>query len=229
MTSTSSTGTLAKGTLRKESSFLLRRLHSLTGIVPLGGFLLFHFFENASARRGPEAFNQTVEEIGKMPYLYAIEISVLLLPILFHAVYGLFIRTPSQPNVVSYGYWRNWAYFLQRFTGAVAFAFIGFHVVSTRGWAVFVKGAPITFEDMHQYLSDPALFLFYAVGILSVTFHFANGLWSFCLTWGLVTTHEAQKRVAVLSLFVFLVLAVVGLDIAWTFSTNHSFLAILGL
>jgi succinate dehydrogenase / fumarate reductase cytochrome b subunit len=28
-------------------SFVLRRLHSLTGIVPIGAFLLEHFFSNA--------------------------------------------------------------------------------------------------------------------------------------------------------------------------------------
>jgi len=33
-------------------SFLLRRLHSLTGIVPIGAFLLEHFLSNAEAFKG---------------------------------------------------------------------------------------------------------------------------------------------------------------------------------
>ncbi len=212
-----------------ETSFLLRRIHSLTGIIPLGAFLLFHFFENASVRHGAEAFNEVVIKISSMPYIYAIEVGGLLLPILFHAVYGLFIRTPSKPNVVRYGFWRNWAYFLQRLTGVIAFAFIFYHIITTRGWALFVKGEHLTYADMHAQLSDPSLLLFYALGIVAVTFHFANGLWSFAITWGLVTTEAAQKRLGILTLFIFVILAVVGLDIAWTFSTEKSFLAILGL
>ena len=70
-----------------DRSFLLRRLHSLTGIVPIGGFLLFHLFENASARNGAHAFNETVEKIASMPYLYALEIGMLMIPILFHRLH----------------------------------------------------------------------------------------------------------------------------------------------
>ena len=123
-----------------ERYFLLRRLHSLSGIVPLGGFLLFHFFENASARLGPDAFNETVWKIGQMPYLYAFEVGLLLIPILFHGIFGLLISAQSSPNLKSYPYARNWAYLLQRVSGVVAFAFICFHVVTTRGWSLFVKG-----------------------------------------------------------------------------------------
>ena len=212
-----------------ESSFLLRRIHSLTGILPLGGFLLFHFFENASARRGAEAFNETVAAIGKMPYLYAIEVCVLLLPLIYHGVYGIVARTPSRPNAITYGYARNWAFFFQRVSGVVAFIFVGFHVVSTRGWALLVKGADITFADMHHYLLLPGVFAFYLLGILAVTYHFANGLWSFSVTWGIVTTHAAQKRLAALTLCVFVGLCLVGFDIAWAFRTGGSFLAFLGV
>jgi len=212
-----------------ETSFILRRLHSLTGIIPLGVFLLFHFFENSSVRRGGEAFNEAVVAIGKMPYLYAVEILGLLAPLVFHAVYGLFIRTPSRPNVAAYSYGRNWAYFFQRATGVIAFVYITFHVIATRGWALFVKGQDITYSDMHQHLSNNGTFLLYVLGILAVTYHFANGIWSFSITWGLVVSRKAQQRLALLTMLFFVVLAVVGLDIAWTFRTERSFLAALGL
>ena len=87
-----------------ETSFILRRLHSLTGIIPLGGFLLFHFFENASARRGAEAFDEAVVKISQLPYLYVLEFGLLLGPLLFHALYGLLVRTPSRPNTLNYRY-----------------------------------------------------------------------------------------------------------------------------
>ena len=34
------------------NSFLLRRLHSLTGIVPIGAFLIEHFISNSEATKG---------------------------------------------------------------------------------------------------------------------------------------------------------------------------------
>src|SRR5438552_3099274 len=97
---------------RDDRYLLLHRLHSLSGIVPIGGFLLFHFFENASARLGPKAFDQTVAKIGEMPYLYVMELCVIVIPILFHGIYGLFITKAARPNNLQYSFERNWAYFL---------------------------------------------------------------------------------------------------------------------
>jgi succinate dehydrogenase / fumarate reductase, cytochrome b subunit len=217
--------TTSSGWLTKtESMFLLRRLHSLSGIIPIGGFLLFHFYENASARHGAEAFNETVRKISEMPYLIAAEWLVLLLPILFHSIYGLFITASARPNVSSYSYERNWAYFFQRMSGIIAFFYIGYHVITTRGWAVFVKGSEITFQDMVLKLSSPFVIIIYIIGILAVTYHFSNGLWSFSITWGIVKSEQGQKRLAFLSNIIFLVLSIVGLDIFSAFVLQGSFL-----
>ncbi len=209
------------------TGFLLRRIHSLTGIVPIGGFLLFHFFENASARHGAAAFDETVEKIASMPYMLAAELGILMVPILFHAIYGLFMRSNASYNTAQWNHYRNFAYTLQRLTGFIAFIYIFYHVMSTRVWSVFVKGEQINYADMHQMLSVPWIFAFYLIGIISVVYHFANGIWSFSVTWGLVTSAEGQKRLSYLSVLIFAVLAVVGCDIAWTFRYNESFLSVL--
>ena len=208
-----------------ERHFLLRRLHSLTGIVPIGGFLLFHFFENASARRGAEAFNATVVKISETPYLVALEMSLLILPILFHSIYGLFITASSRPNLQAYPEGRNWAYFFQRLSGLVGFFYIAFHVVTTRVWSAFYKQAPITFADMQLMLGEPLFMAVYILGIVAITYHFANGLWSFSITWGLVTSRLAQQRLACLTQVFFVILCVVGLDIVSAFKVENGFLA----
>ena len=42
------------------TSFLLRRLHSLTGIIPVGAFLFEHILiSNSTAISGPEAYART--------------------------------------------------------------------------------------------------------------------------------------------------------------------------
>jgi hypothetical protein len=66
--------------------FYLRRLHSLTGIFPIGVFLVEHFFGNAFATRGPEAYNRYVEFLLGMPYLPALEIGLVFGPLLFHGI-----------------------------------------------------------------------------------------------------------------------------------------------
>ncbi len=212
---------------KNEFHFLLRRFHSLTGIVPIGAFLLFHFFENASARHGAQAFNETVEKISSMPYIYVVEIFGLLLPILFHAGYGIFITSSARPEL-SYKYERNFAYIMQRVTGMIAVFFIGYHVVTTRGWALFEKGDHITFADMQTKLSGGPALAIYVIGILSACYHFTNGIWSFSITWGLVRSREAQVRLAKLTSLMFVAMSVVGLDIVSAFVRGESILTSLG-
>jgi succinate dehydrogenase / fumarate reductase cytochrome b subunit len=212
-----------------DRSFILRRLHSLTGIVPLGGFLLFHLFENASARKGAEAFNETVLKIAGMPYLMVAEWLLLLLPLIFHSVYGIVITKASRPVVSNYTHSRNLAYIAQRISGVIAFFYIAYHVVSTRFWALFVAGREITFQDMHEKLAVPWVLALYVVGIISVVYHFSNGLWSFSITWGIVRTDSGQKLLAKISTAIFIVLSIVALDILSAFVGNQSFLSALGI
>ena len=214
---------------KADVSFLLRRIHSLTGIVPLGGFLLFHFFENASARHGAQAFDETVLKIASMPYLIIAEWAVLLLPLIFHAVYGIWITKASRPVVAQYTYSRNIAYLFQRLTGIIAFVYIAYHVISTRFWALLVAGREITFADMATKLSVPWVFALYFIGIVSVAYHFANGLWSFSITWGLIRSDAGQKRLAMVSSLLFLVLSVIGVDILSAFVFEQSLLSSFGI
>src|SRR5438270_6618749 len=73
-------------------SFLLRRLHSLSGIVPVGAFLVEHIlFSNATAINGPEAYANQVKFLGSLPLVLFLEAFGIWLPILFHAVYGFYI------------------------------------------------------------------------------------------------------------------------------------------
>ncbi|MBV9180191.1 MAG: succinate dehydrogenase, partial [Acidobacteria bacterium] len=54
-------------------SFLLRRLHSLTGIVPIGVFLIEHFVSNAFATKGPGAYTKQVEFLTSFPFVVGLE------------------------------------------------------------------------------------------------------------------------------------------------------------
>src|SRR5690606_59107 len=110
------------------SEFVLRRLHSLTGVIPLTFFIFFHFFANSTSRGGEEAFDKTVEALRSTPYLLIVESGLLFAPFLFHMLYGMVIIFASRPNATKLPYRRNWAYVMQRVTAMVVFTFIVYHV-----------------------------------------------------------------------------------------------------
>jgi succinate dehydrogenase / fumarate reductase, cytochrome b subunit len=197
--------------MKAETQFWLRRLHSLSGVVPIGGFLAFHLYENFSATRGAEAYNETARRLQEMPFALLLEIGVLAVPIFFHGIYGLFITAESRPNPVTNPFLRNMLYTLQRITGVVVFAFILFHLWTTRLVQLDDHHALDLFSLVRSTIANPWLYAFYVAGILSATFHLANGLWSFAIVWGITVGPRAQRRMVAVSAFVFVVLSVIGL------------------
>ena len=57
------------------SSFVLRRLHSLTGIIPVGAFLFEHILiSNSTAITGPEAYARQVSFLANLPLVFFLEL-----------------------------------------------------------------------------------------------------------------------------------------------------------
>jgi len=204
--------------------FLIYRLFSLSGLIPVGAYLVVHLLTNASIVNGPMTFQEQVDRIhalGKI--LPLVEWVFIFIPLLFHAGVGWLIISGALPNTHSYPYASNLRYTAQRATGIIAFFFILFHVAQLH----HVLGAP--FEeiggaafDAEHASSSASLALqplwikcIYVVGLLSVIYHFANGLWSQGITWGLWTSAAAQRRASWVSVFAGLLLTVVGLSALW--------------
>ena len=124
--------------------FLIRRLHSLSGVVPIGVFLFPHLTTNSSiiwgrllndakhGDAGVETFQHEVEFIHNLPALKIIEWTVLFIPILFHSLVGIWFATSGRPNVDRYKYQDNWRYTLQRVSGYIGVLFIFMHIISLR-------------------------------------------------------------------------------------------------
>ena len=98
-------------------SFLLRRLHSLSGIVPIGAFLIEHFISNSEAAKGVQAYNDQVKFLTSLPFVHVLEWVFIFLPLLFHGLYGLYIWYRGDSNVGEYPWTGNWLYTSQRWTG----------------------------------------------------------------------------------------------------------------
>lgn len=188
--------------------FLLRRLHSLTGLVPVGAYMVVHLITNASILNGAGTYQQAVNQIHSLgAMLPVVEWLFIFLPILFHAIYGLAIIRSGLPNNGSYPTSSNIRYTLQRASGLIAFLFIMGHVFHMHGWIhsetwrEFIKPLGGQFSPFNASTSATAamqqsflITLGYLVGIIACVFHLANGIWTMGITWGLWTTPAAQKR-----------------------------------
>jgi len=193
-----------------DRQFWVRRLHSLSGILPIGGFLAFHLFENYQATRGADAYNEMTHKLQTLPFAVAAEILIIAVPLLFHGIYGLFVTGTASPNPISNRYFRNFMYTLQRVTGVIVFAFILFHYWTTRLVQLTDHESLNLFSQVQAAVENPWIYAFYIAGILSATFHLANGIWSFSIVWGITVGPQAQRRMLYISFAVFIALSFLG-------------------
>lgn len=201
--------------MAKDREFLNRRLHSLLGIIPVGLFVVEHLVVNHFATDGASAFNKAAGFMGTLPFVHLLELFLIFIPLLYHAVYGLYIAFSAKNNVSRYGFFRNWMFLLQRVTGIITLIFVVWHVWETRIAAAF--GAEVSFDMMANILSNPIMLVFYIVGILSAVFHFANGLWSFFVSWGLTITPRSQQISTYVTMGIFVVLTIMTLRTIFAF------------
>ncbi|RZT22135.1 MULTISPECIES: succinate dehydrogenase cytochrome b558 subunit [Fictibacillus] len=198
-----------------SKDFVNRRIHSLLGVIPIGIFLIQHLVVNHFATKDAEAFNAAAHFMENLPFRIFLETFVIYLPILFHAVYGLYITFQAKNNVSRYGYFRNMMFLVQRVTGVITLIFIAWHVWETRVQAAL--GAEVNFSMMADILSSPFMIAFYLIGVLSAVFHFANGLWSFFVSWGLTVSPRSQKISTYVTMGVFVALAIVSVRTIFAF------------
>ena len=193
---------------------LARRLHSLTGVVPVGVFLVFHLAANTEARKGADAYNAMTRQLQSTPFLVAIEILLIAAPLFFHGIYGLFLiaaepagsgRSPQTPRRRAIG-------IVQRATGVVLFAFVLFHLWTARLVQIHDHESLDLFRLMQAALANPWIRAAYVAGILSATFHLSTGLYTFAETWGLAVGMRARRLVAATSAVVFAGLSAMGLS-----------------
>jgi succinate dehydrogenase / fumarate reductase cytochrome b subunit len=194
-------------------SFFWRRLHSITGIVPIGAFLIEHILvSNATAINGPAAYNNQVKFLGSLPLVIALEAIFIWLPILFHGLYGLWIWYHAAPNVTRYPWEGNWMFSLQRWTGVIAFAYMGWHVWHLRFSGIDLHAHPAaSFGKVQMELANPWLLAFYIVGLLAASWHFSYGIWLFCAKWGIAVAESARRKILFVSVCLFLLISIVGL------------------
>lgn len=210
--------------IRLSRTFVLRKLHQLSGIFPLGIFLLEHFYTNSKALTGAGDFNSAVDDLQSIPYILFVEIGGIFIPLAYHAIYGLVITVEARPNNLAYPYPRNWFYLIQRATGVILFLFITFHLLNFRFGlipglnTVSVAHAPDqAFDIVSREFSIVPIFIIYMIGITATVWHFANGIWLFLVDWGITIGERAQRLTGYACIAFGVVLLLVGINAAVAF------------
>lgn len=202
-----------------KREFILRKLQSLSGFLPLCIFLLFHVVANATAMIGPDVYFQFISIMGSIPWIVLLEIFIIFLPLFVHGLMGLYIVFTGRNNPAKYSYFRNWMFFFQRISGAVIFLFLLYHVITIKVFSDHSAAAMMInlYEQFHSPLSGA----FYIITLICVSFHVCNGLWGFCVNWGILPGMRAQRVfgkicivlfVALLIFWLFVFASIYGID-----------------
>lgn len=199
-----------KGENTIMKGFYSRKLHSLLGVIPLGFFILEHMLTNfAAVEGGSQGFKDSVAFLNSLPLVLVLEIVGIWLPLLYHGVYGLYIAFQAKPNNHRFQNERNLRYLLQRVTGVIVFVFVIWHIYETR---VQVALGNVTHEElggvMHGIVSQPVWFAVYAISVVAASFHFANGFWSFLVSWGITVGQRAQRVSSYICMGLFVVVSI---------------------
>lgn len=193
-------------------SFLLRRLHSLSGIIPIGVFLIEHFFSNAFATNGPHAYADQVKFLTGLPFVLALEILGIYIPLAFHSLYGFYIWYRGEANVSQYPWASNFMYSAQRWTGGITFLYICWHTYTMRFSGIhLLTNSQAAFHKVQAELQHPWAIAFYIVGIVAASWHFAYGLYLFCAKWGITVSEKSRRRFGIVCWVVAITFIVVGM------------------
>lgn len=199
-------------------SFFWRRLHSLTGIIPIGAFLVEHFFSNLVAIGGPAAYTRQVAFLAGFPFVEVLELVGIWIPIAYHALYGFYIWFRGDANVGDYPWMNNWMYTAQRWTGAIAFFYMAYHVWHLRFHGVHLLTHPAAaFPKVQAEFQNPWIVAFYAVAIVAASWHFAYGLWLFAAKWGITTGDSARRKFGYVCFAIAVLFIVVGAATMYSF------------
>lgn len=201
-----------------RESFFWHKLHSLSGIIPVGFYMVQHLTLNSFSLGGPEKYDSVAGFFYSLPVhvLLGIEALMVWIPLAFHMVYGLFITARAENNYFTskYKWSHNRMYALQRFTGIFLMVFLIFHFATTT-LQVKLRGDNPEVVDYYAMQAQFTAFgylilVFYVLGVLAASYHLSYGVWNFCIRWGITVSEAAQARIQRFSLVLFCGLTLLG-------------------
>src|SRR5687768_7968444 len=195
---------------RAEPGFVRARLGSALAVAPLGVWTLVHLWNNLAAFRGAAEWERAVTEYDH-PVAFFFSSILALLPLGLHTVWGIARIASTKPNNGRYLYFQNWKYLLQRLSAIGLLLFLGAHLWLAMLRPRLVMHRPEPFSDIaHEMATHPPTLVVYLLGVLGVAYHLANGLQTFAMGWGLVSSRDALRRLERVVILAFVVLLAMG-------------------
>jgi succinate dehydrogenase / fumarate reductase cytochrome b subunit len=182
-------------------AFVMRRLHAIAGVVPLGVFVVVHLLVNASALAGPARFDRVVGGLARLPFSGAFELLFVGVPLAFHALYGLRRAVKWPADAGANGYGRPRLDVLMRITSLVLVVFVVVHAWELRIHRAALGGSIAALHTrLAMHLSStaggvPWIALGYLAGIAAACFHLAYGCHAV-----LAASGRASRRTAIASI-----------------------------
>ena len=169
----------------------------------LGAFLVEHLLTNASVLGGAASFDRVVGSMQRWTYLGVFEVVFILLPLAYHAGYGLLLLRRPAADTESTRYTDKRLWVLQRISATLVFLLVLAHFLELRAQRLFFGVGPeATYTILTAHLSwtwagVPWVALLYLIGVAAACFHLANGLFAASALKGWAT---ARMRVLTLAL-----------------------------
>jgi succinate dehydrogenase / fumarate reductase, cytochrome b subunit len=156
-----------------------RRLHALTGVIPLGVFVVLHLLLNGAALAGPSRFDRYVGSLARSPIEPVVTLLLVGLPFAYHALYGIRRVLRAPPDAEASGYKRPRLDGLMRFTSVILFVFVIAHTIEMRiGRSVAALHTKLTMDLSTTKWGIPFIAFGYLLGIAAVAFHLAYGCYA---------------------------------------------------
>ncbi len=207
----------------------MKRILTLTGVFPLGFFLVEHIGVNASSLGGAARFDAVVGSLVRSSWMPIVEIVVVLVPLLLHTVYGLHVLATRKP-VRTYPLLADRMQLLQRASSVLLLLFVAGHLWELRihRWMSALPTSAIH-ARLAEHLSStkwgvPWIAVGYLIGVGAAAFHFANGLWAYGVERNGLTTEHEKKRAAIVPFLVGAILFIVGAATVITLSNGGGIL-----
>jgi succinate dehydrogenase / fumarate reductase cytochrome b subunit len=199
---------------------ILRKLHSFTGLLPLGAYLLFHAYEQFAARGGRTQAVLRLERTTSAP----LEVLCVLLPLLLHAALGVRLlrlqgalargtarfdgllargtarfdsaAVPSVREDASFPYASASFRSLQLWSGIVSAAFLLWHVAGVWVPRVVAERPAAGYGAMVDHAATVVRAALYVIGTTAVCVHFGQGLSAVCLRYQILSITPRAARVS---------------------------------
>ena len=163
--------------LRPAAYSRLCKLHALSGVFPLGAFLVWHLAVNFTAVFGAGVYDRTSSALQRLPLVVAAEVLLIGAPIALHVAIGALIANTDRALRRERPHRGPRLTAAQRASGAILLAYVFYHVWSVR-LTPEVRHAPGGLHAaMGHHLADPGVLPFYALGVIAACVHFGVGVY----------------------------------------------------